>query len=44
MKCPKCEEEMEKAMKSDTLLCRHCGHTDTGMSRAEMVKTLKEQG
>ena len=43
MKCPKCEIEMEKAAKSDTLICRECGHTETSMTKAELVAKVEDQ-
>lgn len=40
MKCPKCQNDMEKASDSDTMLCRKCGHTESGLTKAEMASKI----
>lgn len=46
MKCPKCAEkdidsDLEKARDSSVMLCRSCGHTTSGMTRAEMAQKIE---
>lgn len=48
MKCPVCKEkgkenEMEKAAQSDTMICRQCGHSESGLTKAEMAAKIEDQ-